>query len=326
MTNQLKSKTASSLILPSNTIVPALVSEAGENASRKYIEFFTAKIRNRGTRHVYAHAVLNFFGWCSAHGLTLRQVEPVVVAAYIEEISQSLAAPTVKVRLAAIRMLFDYLVTGQVIPFNPAAPVRGPKHVVKTGKTPVLSAELTRELLDSIDCSTIVGLRDRALIGVMVFSFARISATLGINIEDYHQQGRQMWFRFREKGGKHHAVPAHHKAIEYIDAYFVAAGLEATNKDEPIFRTIGPNKQLSERRMSRTDALRMVKRRAKAIGLSEGICCHTWRATGITNYLQNGGSLENAMQIACHESARTTKLYDRTCDEVSLAEIERIRV
>ena len=222
-------------------------------------------------------------------------------------------------------MLYDYLVAGQIVAVNPAASVKGPKHVVKKGKTPVLDAVEARELLDSIDTSTMIGLRDRALIGVMVFSFARVSATLGMNVEDYFQQGRRMWLRLHEKGGKLHDVPAHHNAEAYLDDYILAAGIESEGK-APLFRTIGPDKRLSLNRMTRTDALRMIKRRALAAGLSNKICCHSWRATRITAYLQNGGSLEHAMRIAAHESARTTKLYDRTSDEVSLDEIERVRI
>ncbi|MDA7980160.1 MAG: tyrosine-type recombinase/integrase [Pirellulales bacterium] len=191
------------------------------------------------------------------------------------------------------------------------------------GKTPVLSADEARQLLDGIETSTIIGLRDRALIGVMVYSFARVSAALRMNVEDCFIQGRRMWFRLHEKGGKRHDVPAHHNAEDYIDAYVRAAGIGDDLKG-PLFRTIGPDKRLTERRMHRTDALRMTKRRAKAVDLPSNICCHTWRATGITAYLSNGGSLEHAMRIAAHASAKTTKLYDRTSDEVSLDEIERI--
>ncbi len=307
------------------TVVPALVAQAGDHASRRFIEFFTANIRNKGTRAAYAHAVSEFCDWCEASAIRFEQIEPVVVATYIEWLSDRLSTPTVKLHLAAIRMLFDYLVTGHVVEFNPAASVRGPKHVVKKGKTPVLDNIEARQLLDAIDISTIIGLRDRALIGVMVFSFARVSAALGMNVEDYFQQGRRMWFRLHEKGSKLHDVPAHHNAEEYLDAYLTAAGIDSERKS-PLFRTIGPDKRLSDRRMTRTDALRMIKRRALAAGLGTRVCCHTWRATGITSYLQNGGTLEKAMTIANHESARTTKLYDRTSDELSLDEIERIRI
>jgi integrase/recombinase XerD len=123
-------------------------------------------------------------------------------------------------------MLFDWLVVSQVIPTNPGAAVHGPKYVVKRGRTPVLSPEQARKLLDSIKTDTVVGLRDRAIIGAMVYSFARVSAVVRMKIGDYFDDGRRSWFRFHEKGGKRHEVPAHHNAQEYIDAYVQAGGLK----------------------------------------------------------------------------------------------------
>jgi site-specific recombinase XerD len=245
------------------------------------------------------------------------------VAGYIEQLTACRSAPTVKLHLAAIRMLFDYLVTGHVLPINPAASVRGPRHVVKKGKTPVLTAEEARKLLNSIDEQSIAGLRDRALIGVMVYGFARVSAAVGMNVEDYYPQGRRMWLRLREKGGKHHEVPVHHNAEAYLDGYVEAAGIAEAPKS-PLFRTISRRRELTENRMHRIDVLRMIKRRARQADLPRSISCHTFRATGITAYLENGGSLEHAQRIASHESVRTTKLYDRTGDAISLDEIERI--
>ena len=303
--------------------IPVLIQNAGPSARERFLEFFAAQIRNPGTRAAYAQAIRQFCVWCEACGVSLRQVSPLVVAAYIEQLTRRRSAPTVKLHLAAIRTLFDFFVTGQVMPFNPALSVRGPKHVVKKGKTPVLIASEARQLLDSIDCTTIIGLRDRALIAVMVYSFARVSATIGMNVDDYYSQGRRMWFRLHEKGGKHHEVPAHHKAEEYLDAYLTAA-TESEAKTTPLFRSVSREGPLTDRRMHRTDVLRMIKRRAKQAGLSPKVSCHTFRATGITAYLENGGSLEHAQRIAAHESARTTKLYDRTGDQVSLDEIEKI--
>ncbi len=222
-------------------------------------------------------------------------------------------------------MLCDWLVVGQVLPVNPASSVRGPKHVVKKGKTPVLTAGEARELLDSIDCTKIVGLRDRALIGVMVYSFARVSAAVGMNVESCFPQGRRMWFRLYEKGGKHHDIPAHHNAEAYIDDYLEAARI-GDEKKSPLFRTISRHREITPRRMDRNDVLRMIKRRARQARLPEHIGCHTFRATGITTYLQNGGLLEHAQVMASHESIRTTKLYDRTSDAVSLDEIERMLI
>ena len=113
--------------------------------------------------------------------------------------------------------------TGQVIPTNTATSVRGPTHVVRTGKTPVLQPAEARQLLDTIDTSTLRGLRDRALLAVMVYSFARVSAVVGMRVEDYYQQGKRWWLRLQKKGGKHHAVPVHHKAEAYLDAAGIAA-------------------------------------------------------------------------------------------------------
>ena len=302
--------------------LPAMIASAGEKAAWRFIEFFTASIRNKNTRAAYAQAVTQFFSWCESRSVKdLDKINPVLIAAYIEQHQGS--PPTVKQHLAAIRMLFDYLVIGQIVPANPASSVRGPKHVVKRGKTPVLKADQARSLLDSIDISTIVGLRDRALIGLMLYTFARVSAAVHMHVEDYYQNGKRWWFRLHEKGGKRHEVPAHHNAETYMDAYIDAAGIW-DQKKTPLFRSVDKHRKLTDKPMTRNDAFRMVKRRVKDAGLPASSCNHTFRATGITAYLENGGTIENAQAIAAHESPRTTKLYDRTSDEITLDEVERI--
>jgi site-specific recombinase XerD len=305
-------------------LLPATIADAGDHAARRFVEFFTATIRNTNTRRAYARAVADFFTWSERHRLALAAIEPVHVAAYIEGLTRAKSAPTVKQHLAAIGMMFDWLTSGGILPFNPAASVRGPRHSVKRGKTPVLTPDEARQLLDSIDTATLIGLRDRALIAVMVYSFARVSASLGMKVEDYYTEGRRAWFRLHEKGGKRHDVPAHHNAENYLDAYLEAAGI-ASEKKSPLFRSAaGKTHKLTDRPMDPNDALRMIKRRAKAIGLPGNVCCHTFRATGITAYLENGGTIEKAQQIANHESPKTTKLYDRTSDQITLDEVERI--
>jgi len=307
-------------------ILPMLITAAGEKASRRFLEFFTANIRNPNTRRAYAQAVARFAEWCERRGLALEKLEPVIVAAYVEELQRAISAPSVKQHLAAIRMLFDYLVVGQVLPFNPASAVRGPKHVVKVGKTPVLSAEEARTLLDSIDVTHAVGLRDRALIGVMVYSFARIGAVVKMKVKDYYTQGKRSWFRLHEKGGKYHVVPAHHKAVEYVDAYLAAAGI-AGEERTPLFRaSYKKTHGLTDEGLTANGALQMVKRRALDVDLGKEICCHSFRATGITTFLENGGELTTAQRIAGHESPRTTSLYNRSHEELSQDEIERILI
>lgn len=305
--------------------IPTLFVDAGEKAWQRYIQFLTANIRNHNTRESYARAITRFSNWCEQQRLALGQVSPFAVASYIEQLGTDVSAPTVKQHLSALRMLFDYLVIGQVLPVNPAASVRGPKHVVKRGKTPVLTPDQARLLLDSIETDTIAGLRDRALIGMMVYSFARISAALAMNVGDYYPDGKRFWFRLHEKGGKFHEVPAHHSAEEYMDAYLAAAGV-ASEKGSPIFRSVDRRRQLTDRRLSRREALGIIKRRCRLLPLPAGTCNHSMRATGITAFLMSGGTLERAVAIAAHSSPRTTSLYDRRNDSITLDEIERILI
>ena len=306
--------------------IPTVILQAGARAEEKFVEFFGATIRNANTRMAYLRAVRKFFAWVATNGLRLDQVKPIHVAAFIELLGRERSIPTVKQTLAAIRELFDYLVVSQVVEMNPAAPVKGPRYSVKKGKTPVLDTEEARQLLESIDTSDIVGLRDRAVIGLMVYTFARVGAMVAMNVEDYFPQGKRWWVRLHEKGSKLHDVPCHHKLEEYLDAYLDAGQIREQRKS-PLFRTsLGKTKKLTARRVTRRDVYEMVRRRAKAAGIETAIGCHTFRATGITNYLTNGGTLEKAQQLANHESARTTKLYDRRDDRLSLDEVERISI
>ncbi len=306
-------------------VIPEAIADAGEEATHRFFEFFTANIRNPNTRRAYHRAALAFFAWTQGRGLALGAIRPPHVAAYVEEqLASGQSRPSVKQALAALRMLFDWLVVGQVVPINPAASVRGPKHVVKVGKTPVLDKEEMRDLFKAIDASTLMGLRDRALIALMSYSFARVGAAVSMRVEDYFVKGRRSWIRLHEKGGKEHEMPAHHCLEEYLDAYIDAAGI-AEAKKEPLFRSANRRTgQLTGNPLSSSDAWAMVRRRAKAAGIETDIGCHTFRATGITVYLTNGGTLEKAQQMAAHESAKTTKLYDRTDDAITLDEVERI--
>ena len=312
--------------LPSLSL-PRLVVGAGDQARLRFVEFFAANIRNPHTRRAYARACAAFLDWCGEVGVpTLTAVQPLHVATWIEQQARTVSTPSVKQRLAAIRHLFDWLVVGQVVPVNPAASVRGPRHVVKEGKTPVLDPAEARALLDSIDTTTPAGLRDRALIALMVYSFARVGAALGMKVEDVYTQNRRLWVRLNEKGGKAHAMPCHHNLETYLTAYLDGTGLAGDLKG-PLFRTIGRGTgQLTSTPLPQANAYAMIRRRALAAGIATRVGNHSFRATGITAYLKNGGTLEKAAAMANHASTRTTQLYDRRLDEMSLDEVERIRV
>ena len=307
--------------------VPAIIGDAGDETARRFIEVFTLHIGNFNTRVAYARAVAQFLRWCEGRKLALRDIETVAVASYIEGHTGSDSSR--RQHLAAIKMFFDCLVAGQVVPFNPASSVSGPKYVSKKGQTPVLSADEVRRLFASIKLKigkepkpgekdarspNLIGLRDRAMIGVMVYNFARIGAVVGLSGEDYYRKGNRWWLRLHEKGGKPHKVPVHPIAKSYLDAYIQAAGIEGDRKS-PLFRSVaGRSGRLTGRRLNRWNSLGMVIRRARLAGLHERVACHTLRATGITDYLENGGTIEKARGIAAHKSPLSTKLYDRTSE------------
>ena len=293
----------------------------------RFLEFFIANIRNRHTRRAYGRAVMDFMAWAEMSGIShIDDVIPIHVAAWLEGLCETHSVPTVKLRLAAIRHLFDWLVTGQIIQQNPAASVRGPAHSVRRGMTAVLAPDEARALLDSIDISTVAGLRDRALIALMTYSFARIGAALAMQVKDAFVQDRRLWVRLHEKGGKRHEMPCHHNLDIWLTEYIDRCGL-ATEPKGPLFRTIARGtRKLSPNQLPQASAYVMARRRAEAAGIATQIGNHSFRATGITAYLKNGGTLERAANMANHSSTRTTQLYDRRSDNVTLDEVERVMI
>lgn len=308
-------------------VLPAIVAAAGHATRKRFFEFFAAAIRNPQTRRAYLRGTTDFLAWCAERGVTeLGQIAPLHVAGWIEMLGREVSVPTVKQRLAGVRHLFDWLVVGQIVPTNPAVSVRGPAHSVRRGKTPVLAPDEARRLLDAINVSTHAGLRDRALIGLMVYSFARVGAALAMRVEDVFVQNRRLWVRLHEKGGKRHEMPCHHNLEAYLEAYLDGCGLREERRG-PLFRTVarGTNR-LSDSPLPQANAFQMVRRRAAAAGVHTKIGNHSFRATGITAYLKNGGTLERAAVMANHASTRTTQLYDRRSDEVTLDEVERVLI
>lgn len=300
--------------------LPAIVRDADQNAAIAYLEFFTARIRNSNTRSAYHHAVRAFFTWSHENGLTLTSVRPIHVATYIEMLMEIRQPQTVKQHLAAIRMLYDWFVIQQVVPSNPTSPVKGPRYSVRVGKTPVLTAAEARQLLDSIETDTLIGLRDRALISFMLYTFARVSAAVGVNIGDLFVQDGHTWVRLREKGGKDHVMPLHPALETAIGAYIRT--LPALSPDAPVFRAVeGRTGRFTNKRFDRRDAWAMVQKRIELSGLKARATCHSFRATGVTTYLENGGSLAIASSIAAHASPRTTELYDRRSRHIHAQDI-----
>jgi site-specific recombinase XerD len=260
-------------------VVPALVMASSEDAAMRFLNFFATQIENDNTRAAYLRAAREFLAWCDGKKVgLLADIQPVHVAAWIKQSKLSHSIPTAKLRLAAIRHLFDWLVTGHVMHTNPALSVRGPKHVVRKGKTPVLDAAEVRVLLDSIGGTSPIDLRDKALIGLMLYSFARIGAVVAMKIEDVFTQNRRLWVRLHEKGGKLHDMPCNHNAEAFLHAYIDGTGIAADAKG-PLFRTVGRDGKLTGNALHRVNAFELVRKRAAAAGITTRISNHSFRAT-----------------------------------------------
>lgn len=313
---------------------PAAVATASRSAQEAILRFFAAEIDNPQTRRAYFKGAEDFFASVAplAGGDRLETLNALHVAAWLADLkARGLSVPTRKQRLAGLRMLFQALQREQVLTANPAAAVKGPKLVVARGKTPVLTGEEMQQLLLAIDNTTLIGLRDRALIGAMAYSFARVGAVIALKVGDVFHQKRRLWLRLTEKGGKRLEIPCHHQFENYLVDWLDRAGIRE-QPEAPLFQSFGRvnvdgtwQRQVSGRPLTQAMVWEMVRRRAKAAGLKTAVCNHTFRATGITAYLSNGGTIERAATMAGHASTRTTQLYDRRPDEVTLEEVEKIR-
>ncbi len=263
---------ATTLAVPFSSL-PSVFTARPETRARRR-DFFSSHIRNKNIRRAYVEAVRQFSAFCAVHGIEdLAQIEPVHVAAFVEYQLREHSKPTVKQRLAALRMLFDWMVVGQILAVNPAHAVRGPKHTQIKGKTPVLNVDEARTLIDAIDTTSLPGQRDRALIALMVYIFARVGAAVAMKVEDFFVQGRRGWVRLHEKGGKEHEMPTHHNLDRYLEEYIAAAGI-AQDRKGPLFRTSkGRGGELAGRPLLQSDVWRMIRRRAAEAGIETEIGC-----------------------------------------------------
>jgi site-specific recombinase XerD len=304
---------------------PAIIDRAGGAARFAWDEFFQGSIRNELTRKAYAHAVSRFFGWCEERAVALHEITPGLVGRYFNEHPGCPA--TKKQHLAAVRKLFDTLVLRHAVVINPALSVRTERFEVIEGKTPEIGVEQARKLLESIDTTNLVGLRDRAIIGTLIYTAARVGAVAKLRLKNFEHDGTQWNFRFDEKGGKSRLIPVRHDLQAFILAYRDKAGVVADAKDSPLFRSaVGRTRTLTKTRMTAIDVCRMVKRRIKEAGLPDRLSPHSFRVTTITDLLEQGVPLEDVQYLAGHADSRTTSLYDRRKKRVSRNIVERISI
>lgn len=305
--------------------LPAIVRSAGTAAHFAWEEFIFAQIRNPHTRAAYEHAVRKFLSHCHQLPRELHHVSPRDVAMYLDGLP--LAPSTKKLHLAALRHFFDTLVTRHVVVLNPAASVRGERLQVVEGKTPEITIDQARRLLRSISTNHIVGLRDRAIIGILIYTAARVGAVARLRRCDFYESGDQFCLRFSEKGGKSREIPVRHDLRQFITEYLNAAGLDYSEKQSPLFRTtIRRTKRMTQNAMTAGDMARMMKRHTRAAGLPSRLSPHSFRVTTITDLLSQGVPLEDVQNLAGHADPRTTRLYDRRQRKVTRNIVERISI
>lgn len=312
--------------LPSQ--LPQILVRAGKAAVFAAEEFFFGRIRNEHTRGAYLVAVRRFLRWAEKRGLELNTITPRDVGVYIDGLrKENTSVATRKQHLAALRHFFDSLVTRHAVILNPALSVRGERYQVVEGKTPEITVQGARTLLHSIDASNVVGLRDRAIVAILIYTAARAGAVASLKRGSLYHAGDQWMMHFEEKGGKSREIPVRHDLKQMLFEYIDAAGLRDSVKDAPLFRTAyRKTGRFTENVVQVVDVCRMVKRRLKHAGLANRLSPHSFRVTTITDLLEQGVPLEDVQRLAGHADPRTTRLYDRRDRKVTRNIVERISI
>jgi site-specific recombinase XerD len=322
--------------------LPAVITRAGAAAIFAAEEFLYGEIGNDNTRAAYRFAVERFLGWCESRGVELQQITPKMIREYLDTLAfrrrpskknplggpeVKASIPTQKQHLAALRHFFDVQVTRHAMLLNPALSVRGPRYQAREGKTPEITPDEARLLRDSVDTSTVVGLRDRGIIATLIYTARRVNAVAKLRRGDLYHAGGQWNLRFSDKGGKVMDIPVRHDLEQWLFAYIDAAGLRDASPDSPLFRSaIGRTGRVTDSAFHVNDICRMMKRRLKDAGLSLRLSGHSFRVTTITDLLGQGIELKEVQQFVGHADPRTTQLYDRTQKRVTRNLVERISI
>ena len=304
---------------------PEILVRAGKAACFAADEFFSARISNSHTRTAYAHQVSRFLAWCENEGLELHQVTPGLAGRFLDELPGG--APTQNQALAGLRHFFDTLVARHAAVLNPFQSVRGVRHPHGEGRTPEVTVDQARQLLASIKTRDVYGLRDRAVLGTLIYTGARVGAISRLRMQDLRDNGNHRSLQFAEKGGKVREIPVRHDLDEWIAAYLQGAGLEDAPQASPLYRA-GQRRSspLTDRAMSPLAVQQMLKRRLRAAGLPKILSPHSFRVLVVTDLLSQNMPLEDVQYLAGHAHPRTTQIYDRRRRRVSRNLVERISV
>lgn len=306
--------------------MPRSVALHGAQGKFAWEEYFSGHIRNRHTRAAYLRAVRVFLAWVEPIEPRLESITPGMVGRYFDQLD-ALSAPSKKLHMSAIRGFFDVLVRRHVVLLNPALSVKTERYSVTEGKTPEITVVQARALLNSIDACDVIAVRDKAIVGVLIYTAARAGAVAKLRMKDLVEEGAQLSLRFREKGGKHRTIPVRHDLQQLLRDYITLGSLQNEPKDTALFRTaVGRSGRLSQLPVSAIDICRIVKRRLKAAELPQSVSPHSFRSCAATDLLLQGVPLEDVQYLLGHADAKITKLYDRRQHQVTRNIVERISV
>ncbi len=296
-----------------------------EETAETLLNVLEGLIRNKNTRSAYKVAWKGFFRFCSDYKLELDRVKPYHFGLWLKRYPEDSIARQ-RQHIAAVRLLFDHLLQKGVVELNPAARAKPPRLDREKAHTPVFEREEITLFLQSIQTETLKDTRDRALFSVLLYTWGRVSAVASLKVKAYYERKGQMWLRLGEKRGKIHEVPVHTAARQALDLWLDRAGI-AFYPEALIFPAFGKDRKKFENRpIDRKTVWKMIRTRATACGIKKRLRCHSFRATGITEYMNAGGSLDVAQTIAGHAQLSTTKIYDRSKDRITIEEVERVKL
>lgn len=334
---------AGEIALPPGELMPPIVSRGGRAAEYAFGEYFFGELRPT-TRRAYLSRFRRFEAWAETRQIELVELQPGHITDFLENELSGLGISARNGYLAMLRKFFDCLVVRHAIVLNPARSVTGERLEVLEGLTPEIAKKQARQLLDSVDTSTLVGLRDRLVLAILVYTGARGGAVAKLRASDIEFDGTQFQLRFREKGNKFRRIPVRHDVQELLEDYMSAAGIRVGDK-APLLRSArGRTGALTARGISADDVRRLTKRRlvdagfgtrktrrdasgkAYATDYKSDYRPHSFRVTTITDLIEQGIPLEDVQNLVGHKDARTTKLYDRSRRQVTRNIVERISI
>lgn len=245
------------------------------------------------------------------------------LAIYAQDLGRTLAAASVATHVSAIRRMYAWLVEKHLLHVNPAHSLRLPRVKASTGKTPLLDVTRLHHYLDELDLRDARERRDHALMSAMLYSFLRVSALLALRVDDVRLASGELLVR--EKGGQQRMLPLHPELARRLERYLKSTsfGEEPGHALFPAMRR-GRSSRFGERALSRSEAWTLVRKHLNLAGIAGSAGCHSFRATGITAFLESGGRIETAAYLAGHASVRTTQLYDRREQQLAGAELSRM--